>query len=228
MVHERNPIAAAVQLALAIEDDDEPVEDLLGLERTAARVRERTAGLTNAGRGRPPGARNRATQHWVQYLTRKYSSPLEVLAQMANAPIDELAGELHCSRLDAIREKRHAAEALAPYLHPRLQSLEIYPVGDPRGGFLNPSTLILTEQEPLDVTPQEGEEAVARDTPESGELGPDADICDGETSRRREVLLGPENGLDRDDAALDELLERARRDPAMARCIRERLEEGLE
>jgi hypothetical protein len=189
-----NPIKAALQLALAM-DEDEPVEDMLGLDRTAARVRERAVGLTNAGRGRPPGSRNRTTEHWRQYLTKRYGSPLEILAQMAVAPIDELARELHCSRLDAAREKRHAAEALAPYLHPRLQSLEVYPAGDPRGGFLNATPLVLAEQEPIDIAV----ETVATAT---GDL----------------------EGAERVEDALDRLLERARRDPEIARRIRAALE----
>ncbi|HEY1433466.1 MAG TPA: hypothetical protein VGF39_17820 [Stellaceae bacterium] len=192
-----NPIKSALQLVLAMEED-EPVEDLLGLDRTAAQVRERAAGLTNAGRGRPPGSRNRTTEHWRQYLTKRYGSPLEILAQMAVAPIDELARELHCSRLDAAREKRHAAEALAPYLHPRLQSLEVYPAGDPRGGFLNATPLVLVEQEPIDVA--------------------------AETVETVATAAGDLEGAERVEDALDRLLERARSDPGIARRIRAALE----
>jgi len=65
---------------------------------------------------------------------------LEVLAQAARAPIVELARELGCSKLEAFSEKRKAAEALAPYLHPKLSSVAIYPPGHPLSGV--PSTLI--------------------------------------------------------------------------------------
>jgi len=77
---------------------------------------------------------------WLEHITRKYGSPLEVLAQAARAPIVELARELGCSKLEAFSEKRKAAEALAPYLHPKLSSVAIYPPGHPLSGV--PSTLI--------------------------------------------------------------------------------------
>jgi len=69
---------------------------------------------------------------------------LEVLAQAARAPIVELARELGCSKLEAFSEKRKAAEALAPYLHPKLSSVAIYPPGHPLSGV--PSTLMIAGQ----------------------------------------------------------------------------------
>src|SRR5262249_31154832 len=131
---EQNPLKTALQLTLAdlaadAKEVDEPTVDLLGLPETAAK-REN---LSNAGRGRPRGARNHSTQYWVDYIRRKYCSPLEVLAQLATSPIDVLAREAGCSRLDALIQKRHAAEALSPYLHPKLSSIEIAPPGSPGG-----------------------------------------------------------------------------------------------
>jgi hypothetical protein len=117
---EQNPLKAAVQLSLgglAVDEDidiDESAVDLLGLPETAAR-REN---LSNAGRGRPRGARNHTTQYWVDYIRRRYCSPLEVLAQLATSPIDVLAREASCSRLDAIIQKRHAAELPTCYADP--------------------------------------------------------------------------------------------------------------
>jgi hypothetical protein len=118
--------------------------DLLGLPTVAAK-REAAVFANNAGKGRPRGIRNHKTEQWLDYLTRRYASPLEVLAQIANAPVDALAAELHCSRLEALREKRSAATALAPFLHSKLAVLELRPPGDPRGSI--PSTLVLQAQE---------------------------------------------------------------------------------
>ena len=127
-----------------VETGDCRTADLLGLPTVAAK-REAAVFVNNAGKGRPRGIRNHKTEQWLDYLTRRYASPLEVLAQIANAPVDALATELRCSRLEALREKRHAAEALAPFLHSKLATLELRPPGDPRGGI--PSTLFLQPQE---------------------------------------------------------------------------------
>lgn len=92
----------------------EPVQaDLLGLPMVAEAVVVR-------GRGRPAGARNRRTQEWADFLIGRHGSPLEVLAQIAVAPIDVLARELQCSRIQALEQKRQAAVALAPYVHERM------------------------------------------------------------------------------------------------------------
>lgn len=72
------------------------------------------------GRGRPPGSRNRRTVEWATYLLGKYASPLEVLAQIATAPVDALVGQLGCSPIEALGEKRLAAIALLPFLHSRM------------------------------------------------------------------------------------------------------------
>jgi hypothetical protein len=107
-------------------EGEAPELDLLGLPRLP-RAQERSANLTRAGRGRPPGSRNQSTEAWRDYITKKYGSPLEILAQMSRAPIEELAKELHCSRLDAFVQKRHATEALAGYIHPKLTAVTLRP-----------------------------------------------------------------------------------------------------
>jgi hypothetical protein len=149
-------LSSAVQLALTAEvaaapeiEDEGPVLDLLGLPNLDAAPKR--ANLARAGKGRPPGARNHTTQFWLDHITRRYGSPLEVLAQVMRAPTTDLARELGCSKLDAFGEKRKAAEALAPYLHPKLSSVAIYPPGHPHSGV--PSTLIIAGQEDFqDIT----------------------------------------------------------------------------
>lgn len=89
--------------------------DLLGLPVTPAAQ----ALAEKRGPGRPPGARNKRTEAWAEYLLARYGSPLEVLMQIANMPIVELVAGLGCSALEALQEKRHAAIALAPYIHQR-------------------------------------------------------------------------------------------------------------
>lgn len=109
---------AAVALALeASENDiDEETEqlELLGIEPGAVvkALRERRSKT-----GRPPGARNKRTVAMANYLLSRYTSPLEVLAQIATARIDELSVAMGCTKLEAMQEKRLAALGLLPYLH---------------------------------------------------------------------------------------------------------------
>ena len=73
-----------------------------------------------ARRGRPPGAKNKRTEAWQDYLLGKYRSPLEVLAQTYSRPTAELARELGCTLLEAFKEQIAAAKDLAPFLHQKM------------------------------------------------------------------------------------------------------------
>ena len=54
------------------------------------------------------------------YLLSRYTSPLEVLAQIAVARVDQLAASLGCTKLEALQEKRLAAIALKDHLHSKM------------------------------------------------------------------------------------------------------------
>ena len=108
---------AAIQKVLELREEFEVIEeqpDLLGLPSTpiAQAIREERKRA-----GRPAGARNKRTVEFCNYLLSRYTSPLEVLAQIATAQIDELSASLDCTPLEALQEKRIAAKELAPYLH---------------------------------------------------------------------------------------------------------------
>jgi hypothetical protein len=83
-------------------------------EATAA---EAAGEVARRGPGRPPGARNRRTDEWVDYLLGRYRSPLVVLAETYSRPVEVLAAELGCTREDAFKIQIEAASRLAPYLH---------------------------------------------------------------------------------------------------------------
>lgn len=112
---------AAVQIALdagapdpmQVDEEQLELDDLLGLPETSAVISLRE----KRGRGRPPNARNRRTVEMVDFLLKRYASPLEVLAQIATARVDELSVTLGCKKLEALQEKRLAAIALIPYVH---------------------------------------------------------------------------------------------------------------
>lgn len=70
--------------------------------------------------GRPVGARNRKTQEWVDFILRRYPSPLVALAETMSRPVGELAHELGCTKLEAFDRQIEAAKHLAPYLHQKL------------------------------------------------------------------------------------------------------------
>ena len=220
-------LTTAVQLALTAEavqqvEDEKPVYDLLGFATSEAPKR---ANLARAGKGRPPGARNHNTQFWCDYISRKYGSPLEVLGQMMRMPIVDLARELNCSKLEAFTEKRRAAEALAPYLHPKLSSVAIYPPGDVRGGIASP---LILESQDFDVvdsgviveTAPAADDQVAAERPRASTLS----ISEQEPAAATDTQSVEDPVSDATVAkALDTLLILAR-DPEIRRRMREMLE----
>ena len=87
-----------------------PAEDLA----QAAPVKERR------GPGRPKGSVDRRTAEWRDYVLRRYPHPLVALAESWSRPVEVLAKELGCSRLEAFQEQRHAVVAALPYLVRRM------------------------------------------------------------------------------------------------------------
>ena len=88
--------------------------DLFG--RTLAEARRAIQAGERPRLGRPPGSKNRRTI-LVEKLVELHGDPLEVLLMMANMGVYELAAALGCTRLEAWREKRAAAEATLRYVH---------------------------------------------------------------------------------------------------------------
>jgi hypothetical protein len=88
------------------------IEDCLGLPETPSLKEYRERKI-----GRPPGAKNKRTEALATYLLSRYSSPLEVLMQIATRPVEELVAALGCTKIEALQEKRLAAIPCIPYLH---------------------------------------------------------------------------------------------------------------
>jgi hypothetical protein len=72
------------------------------------------------GPGRPPGARNRRTERTAAFLLARHRHPIEVLLEIAEANVADLAGFLNCTMMEAAQEKRLAASAVLPYLASRM------------------------------------------------------------------------------------------------------------
>lgn len=121
--------AAGVKRAAKIANEIKPmpaapvVEQVDMLAELGAPVNANVVRLRNKKHdrpGRPPGSLNRRTVDMADYLLSKYTSPLEVLAQIAVAPIDELSASLACTKLEALQEKRLAAIALKDHIHSKM------------------------------------------------------------------------------------------------------------
>lgn len=109
---------AAVDAALAERKAEEALDaqlEMLGLPPDDDEVRKKLRPY--AGRGRPPGAKNRRTTEMADYLLKRYGSPLEPLAQIYATPTDVLAKALGCTKLEALQERRLAAIAVKRHVH---------------------------------------------------------------------------------------------------------------
>lgn len=122
----KNARGAKTAVALAMEVSggalpDAPPEQIdlieeLGLPKTKRGLALQKAASKRSG-GRQAGTRNRRTLEWANYLLSRYTSPLEVLAQIGAMPTAVLAASAGCTTLEALQERRLAAIALAPYVH---------------------------------------------------------------------------------------------------------------
>ena len=112
---DRSGLAALVRQAVADEPEQLPIADLLGLERVRPEDRPRERRV-----GRPPGALNKRTIAWRDYLLQRYTAPLETLARWQAMPTREMAELLGCELIEAARLQIDAAKGLASYLHERM------------------------------------------------------------------------------------------------------------
>ena len=88
------------------------------------------------GVGRPPGAKNKNTEAWREFLLSRYPSPLQGLAEIYSRKLTDLAVELgfvaqgedgkyYCTAkpadlLELLKVQIGAMEKLAPYVHSKM------------------------------------------------------------------------------------------------------------
>lgn len=163
------PAGRAEQLPLL------PAAEVAALPEDAAARRQ---ALQARRRGRPPGAVNRSTTAWRDWLLARYPSPLQALAEAYSRPVRDLADELGCKPVEAFQVQVRAAAELAPYLHGKMPvevnvnaNLPVLMLADPAaflGGGAGAKVLDLTDLAPLGESEgnqglgEEGEEAVGR------------------------------------------------------------------
>jgi hypothetical protein len=68
------------------------------------------------GVGRKPGAKNKRTERTVTFLLARHRDPRQVLLEIAEANVFDLAALLKCSPHEAMQEKRLAAIGVLPYV----------------------------------------------------------------------------------------------------------------
>lgn len=98
--------------------DDGEQGELLPLPLTPAAEIAEARGAKRPGR--PPGAKNRRTEDWANYILARYASPLLFMAETYSRSVHELAGELGCERDDALKIQLACADKLAPYIHSKM------------------------------------------------------------------------------------------------------------
>lgn len=127
------------------------------------------------GPGRPPGARNKRTERTVAFLLSRHRDPREVLIEIAEANVGDLAALLGCSVFEAAQEKRLAAIGVLPYVAARIT---------PEVLNDNRQVVYLTINSgvaELSATNSEGAAAVVVEAAEYREIAPPADMPSAET-----------------------------------------------
>lgn len=115
-------VAQAMELAPALPVRGATAEQLALLPETGRITRDQVEALPR-GRGRPPGASNRRTAAWRDYLLSRYTHPLETLMAIQSTPADVLAAELGCKPVEALAIIKSAAAEAAPYMESKMATI---------------------------------------------------------------------------------------------------------
>lgn len=148
--------------------------------------RKKAGPLAARGPGRPPGARNRRTEHTLAFLRARHRDPRVVLLEIAGANVHDLAGLLGCSAHEALQEKRLAAIGVLPYYAARLTpevlqqfngvflTINEGRIAGAGGGGVGASALVLEKMQYQEVNDDAGGDVGQADVGRNGESTDDA------------------------------------------------------
>lgn len=94
-----------------------------GLSQVEEGKTARELGSPVRGKGRPPGAKNKSTEAWREFILSQFPSPLQGLAHIAFRPLREMADELGAKAptfdqlMECLKVQIACMKELAPYLH---------------------------------------------------------------------------------------------------------------
>lgn len=114
----REQVAASEPPAVAVQLPLMPADQLDLIPQDVNRTRALREGPRPPGR--PPGARNKSTNDWRDFILARYRSPLVAMAETYSRSVHDLAKELGCTLLEAFRLQQQAASELAPYVHGKM------------------------------------------------------------------------------------------------------------
>ena len=123
----RHGIAGAVAQAMAEAGEVPAVQPMLPLadaQAVAAAIdagAHGSAAVDQARRvGRPKGSVNKRTEAFRAFILARYPHPGEALAATVGRPVDVLAAELGCTKLEAFREQMRCAGDLLPFIESKM------------------------------------------------------------------------------------------------------------
>lgn len=125
---EKSGIGAAIEASGASTDQPPIVQprQLSLIEQPGETAEQALERFEQRRAGRPPGARNKRTEDWMEFLDATSSHPLIHLSKTADKLPEDLAKELGCTKLEAHNIIQAAQTALLPYRAQRLpQSVEL-------------------------------------------------------------------------------------------------------
>lgn len=94
-----------------------------GLSPIESGEKARELGSPVRGKGRPPGAKNKSTEAWREFILSQFPSPLQGLAHVAFRPLRDMAVELGAKHptfdqmMECLKVQIACMKELAPYLH---------------------------------------------------------------------------------------------------------------
>ena len=106
-------IKSALEAAPAPDTEEREQLSMLAADEAAPEAAAR-------GPGRPKGAKNKRTEYWQRWIAASGKHPMVFLTEQYRRNTQDLAKELDCDPLDALKVQVKAAEAVMPFVEQKL------------------------------------------------------------------------------------------------------------